>query len=37
MEVDLMAKEGSACRLRGGEHVAEVIDLADQADTRSIE
>ena len=26
-----------ACRLRGGEHVAEVIDLVDQADTRDIE
>ena len=32
-----MAQEGCACRLRGGEHVAEVIDLVDQADTRDIE
>jgi hypothetical protein len=32
-----MAREGCACRLRGGEHVAGVIDLVDQADTRDIE
>ena len=32
-----MAREGSACRLRGGEHVAEVIDLVDRVDTRDIE